>query len=66
MADLAIGSCKNKMDIKGYIVYSGSRRNLIRYNSHQAKIDCAKLWLCANIAWLEVFAHEKPACALYM
>jgi len=47
-----------------HLAYSGSRRNLIRYNSHQASADCEKLWICVNIAWLEVFAHEKPACAL--
>jgi len=49
-----------------FLTYSGSRRNLIRYNSPQPWASCEQLWLCVNIAWLEVFAHEKPACALSM
>jgi len=60
------GILKNKAYTQVYSSYAGSRRNLIRYNSPQARVHGKKQWLCVKIAWLEVFAHEKPACALYM
>jgi hypothetical protein len=44
----------------------GSRQEFIRYNSHQTKLSGLSCRDCVKTAWLEVFAHENPACALVM
>ena len=43
-----------------YLSYSGFRRNLIRYNSHQSRANGEKRWLCVKVAWL---GRAAPSCA---